>query len=341
MENREKIRNIKEEEKQVIGTLQEYQSMIKTKDGMEYADGPMCGNCHQREGHNKLNCAYQRCETVFLCGDIAKHAEEKARMKQVEKHHRELLKQITTLENDLKVKEASATSLHNRYVYKVRSMLIESHPSRYLSVGAGGLYVENWFQLNKDARKLQSILKGKVPTSGTNIQKLLADSSDDTLNTSALDKGKTSVRNPYRNLWEQKGVQWPSQKESSTSVTTSSCNQSSLSPPSSLSMDEPQSLLSDEFVLALGIKESLKNVKANTSEPDQEMAVNPQEIEEDCVEIPLVDVELEVSNDIPVLDQSFANIGISNDLNPAGGLNVLADICDRFYAEEELLDDLI
>jgi hypothetical protein len=189
-----------------MGTLQEYQSAIKKKVG--YVDGPMCGNCRQREGHNKLNCPYQKCETVFLCGDIAKHPEEKARMKQVEKNHRELLKEISTFENDFKVKEASATSLQSRYVYKVRNMFIESNPSRYLSVGAGGVYVENWFQLNKDARKLQSILRGKVPTSVTNIQKLLDESTDDTLNTSVIDTGKTTVRNPYRNIWEQKGVQW-------------------------------------------------------------------------------------------------------------------------------------
>ena len=341
---REKIINIKEEEKQVMGTLQEYQLAIKNKNGVGHANGPMCGNCHQREGHNKLNCPYQQCETVFLCGDISKHAEEKARMKQVEKNQRELLKQITTLENDLKVKEASAMSLQNRYVYKVRSMLIESNPSRYLNVGAGGMYVENWFQLNKDARKLQSILKGKAPTSGTNIQKLLAESTDDTLNRSVLDAGKTSVRNPYRNLWEQKGVQWPGRKESSTSVSTCSQSSSSSLPPDDdtfPNIDEPRSLLSDEYVLSLGIKESLKNVEANPAEIDQEIKEKSPEIEANPVEIPLVDLELELSENIPVLDQSFANIGISNDSNAASGLNVLAHICDRFYVEEELFDDLM
>ena len=88
---REKIRNIKNQEKKGVGTLQEYQLVIEKKDGMEFADGLIFGNCHQREGHNKLNGAFQRCETVFLCGDIAKHAEEKVRMKQVEKHPRQQL----------------------------------------------------------------------------------------------------------------------------------------------------------------------------------------------------------------------------------------------------------
>lgn len=80
-------------------------------------------------------------------------------------------------------------------------------------------------------------------------------------------------------------------------------------------------MLSDEYVLALGIKESLKNVAADPEEIDPELEANPAEINQ----------ELEVSNNVPVLDQSFANTGISNDTN-AAGLNVLPDICDRFYA---------
>jgi hypothetical protein len=341
---RDSIRNVKEKEKRVMGTLQEYQSAIKKKVG--YVDGPMCGNCHQREGHNKLNCPYQKCETVFLCGDIAKHPEEKTRMKQVEKNHRELLKEMSTLENDFKVKEASATSLQSRYVYKVRNVLIESNPSRYLSVGAGGVYVENWFQLNKDARKLQSILKGKVPTSVTNIQKLLDESTDDTLNTSVIDKGKTTVRNPYRNIWEQKGVQWPGRKESSTSVSTCSQSSSSSLPSDDdtfPNIDEQPSLLSDDYVLALGIKESLKNVEANPAQIDQEIEGNPADTGVGLEENPFedeIDRELEVSNNIPVLDQRFANVGISHD-SYVGGLNTLADVCDRLYAEGEILDDLI
>ena len=40
-------------------------------------------------------------------------------MKEVERQHRELLKQISALENELKVKETSVTSLQNRHIYKV------------------------------------------------------------------------------------------------------------------------------------------------------------------------------------------------------------------------------
>ena len=125
------------------GTLQDYKSVMKKKGSAGQGDGPMCSNCHQREGHNRLNCPYNECKTFFYCGDITKHANEKATMKQVENRHRQLLKQISTLENDLRVKKDSATSLKSRYVYQVRSMLIESIPARYLTVGGGDMYVEN------------------------------------------------------------------------------------------------------------------------------------------------------------------------------------------------------
>lgn len=342
---RDKINNVRAEERQVRETLEECQSVIKKDKSLNagHVDGPMCGNCHQRQGHIKLNCPYPKCETVFHCGDIAKHAEQKSRMKQVERRHKELLKNTATLENDLKVKEASAASIQSRYVYKVRKMLIESDPSRYLSIGAGGKYVENWFQLNKDARKLQSILRGNVPTSGTNIRHLLENSTDDGLNRSVLDTGKTGVRNPYRNLWEQKGVQWPKPKESSTSSSTctktssslASCSSHSLNHDKFPSIDEPSSLC-DEYLLSLGIKESLKTTgttKANLVDIDQETEEN---------QVQNTDPELDVSitNSIPVLGQSFENAGISNDpINAESGLNVLANICNDILHGEESIDD--
>ena len=55
----------------------------------------------------------------FSLWRINKHSEEKTKMKEVERQHRELLKQISALENELKVKETSVTSLQNRHIYKV------------------------------------------------------------------------------------------------------------------------------------------------------------------------------------------------------------------------------
>ena len=117
----------------------------------------------------------------------------------------------------------------------------------------------------------------------------------------------------------------------------STCSQSSSSSlPSDddtfPNIDEQPSLLSDDYVLALGIKESLKNVEANPAQIDQEIEGNPAETGVGLEENPFeIDQELEVSNNIPVLDQRFAIVGISHD-SYVGGL---------MYAEEEILDYLI
>lgn len=202
-------------------------------------------------------------------------------------------------------------------IYKVRNNLIESNPSRYLSVGTGGNYVENWFQLNKDARKLQSILKGNVPAPGTNLQRLLTESPDNTINESVLNKGKTSVRNPYRKLWEQRGVQWPTCKVKDLSNNTCKSTKSSLSSSNSAispevdeTEDEAPPSLSDEYLLALGIRESLKT----TGVEDKTVVIEP---------------ELAVLNtSIPIIDRNSATIADDSTL---GGLDALAEACKTFF----------
>ena len=77
-----------------------------------------------------------------------------------------------------------------------------------MNTGDNGQHVENWFQLNQDAKKLEVFLKGKLPRPKSDIQGLLARAEID--NSSRINKsGKTSVRNPYKKLWQDRGVEWP------------------------------------------------------------------------------------------------------------------------------------
>lgn len=234
---KENLQEAKSKERRVSEWLQEH--LLSDKNKKSNREGPMCSNCHRREGHNRLNCPYQKCGAFFHCGDLGKHPEMKAEVKDVERQQRELQKDITSIENDLKVKEASAASIKDRYIYKVRTSLIESDPTKYLNIGADGTQVENWFQLNKDAKKLEHVLKGKTPPPGFDIQKALNES-DPTVNQQVLQSGKTSVRNPYRKLWQDRGVTWPT-------TSTSTSTNTSVSPQS------------DDYMLALGIQTSLND----------------------------------------------------------------------------------
>lgn len=109
-----------------------------------------------------------------------------------------------------------------------------------MNVGPDGMQVENWFHLNKDAKKLEHILKGKLPSPGFDIKTAITELNP-TLNKSVINSGKTSVGNPYRKLWQDQGVVWPATSTSSTSTTTST---------------QPQS---DDFMLAMGIQKSLSD----------------------------------------------------------------------------------
>ena len=112
---------------------------------------------------------------------------------------------MESVRDAMQVKQTAAKSIQERYVYKVRRHLTESDPCRYLT-GDNGQCIEHWFLLNKDAKQLEVILKGKLPAPGANLKEILsAEQCDVAQNYS----GKTSVRDPYRKLWEDRGINWP------------------------------------------------------------------------------------------------------------------------------------
>jgi len=114
--------------------------------------------------------------------------------------------------------------------------------------------IENWFLLYKDAKHLKVILKGKLPVPGANLKEILsAEKCDVTQNYS----GKTSIRNSYRKLWEDRGINRPNISSQASipsylssleipSVCDGEAELPSLFPPD------------DNFMLAVGIQESLK-----------------------------------------------------------------------------------
>jgi len=82
----------------------------------------------------------------------------------------------------------------------------------------------------------------------------------------------TSVRNPYKRLWQERGVRWPSATSTASSLSSLSCfNQSTASPTPycnqssvvGLPRKEPTVNVfyeqQDDFMLNLAIKESLKS----------------------------------------------------------------------------------
>jgi hypothetical protein len=154
---KQKLRCLEEDERKIVERINVFQ--VKKNTSLTANIGPTCSNCHRQECHNRLNCPYFACDTLFHCGAINRHPDEKAQ------------------------------------------------------------HVENWFQLNKDAKKLEIFLKGKLPRPQSDIQGLLSQAQID--NSSRINKSsKTSVRNPYKKLRQDRGVEWP--KNSIHSLTAAS-----------------------------------------------------------------------------------------------------------------------
>ena len=132
---------------------------------------------------------------------------KKAKLKELEKQRKEVLKDIESVRNAVKVKQAADKSIPERCVYKVRCHLTESHPGRYLISGDNGQSIENCFLLNKDAKQLEVILKEKLPAQGANLKEILWAKKYDIAQN--YQHGKTSVQNPHGKLWEDEEINWP------------------------------------------------------------------------------------------------------------------------------------
>ena len=92
----EKLQSLGIKEQKFTTSIASYRNCLRET---KCKSGPTCSNCHRQEGHNRLNCPYQSCETFFHCGVISKHPEEKAQLKELEKQQQEVVKDIESVRN--------------------------------------------------------------------------------------------------------------------------------------------------------------------------------------------------------------------------------------------------
>ena len=247
---------------------------------------PVCGNCHM-EGHNRLNCEFGQCLSVAYCNLLEKHPDEKKEMASIKRQLKSEEKKLEQLEEELTAKAATASSVQNRFSYKMQASLIDSCPEKYLSTTTDGRTVENWHAINRDSKRLEKICRGKVPES-SDLRHLLSEEVNLDTENSEPARMSTSVRNPYKRLWQERGVRWPSATSTASSSISSPClNESTASPTpyfnqSSVVGCRPQKehtvdafyKQQGDFMLNLAIKESLKAQCAEMHTQYEESGVN-------------------------------------------------------------------
>ena len=101
-----------EEERKVVENVNVFQVDKNTRPPNTGQSGPTCSNC-----------PYVTCDTSFHCGAINRHPEEKAQLKEHQKQHQDIKNELSSLRNEIAVKEAATKSIQQRYVYQVRPQL--------------------------------------------------------------------------------------------------------------------------------------------------------------------------------------------------------------------------
>ena len=172
---------------------------------------PTCSKCHLKEGHNRLNCPYpNHCSSSIFCKNVEKHPEDKQAIKEFNKRLGEERKRLSSMKEELKNRENACESVKNRYVNRVKETLIASDPEKYITE-IDGKSIENWRLINMDSKILEREFRGKIPSPEEAREAILS------LDSLAPQKtGKTTVHEPYKRLWESKGISWPKRHSSSS-----------------------------------------------------------------------------------------------------------------------------
>ena len=244
---------------------------------------PCCSKCHLREGHNRLNCPYPNpCSAAKYCGNLEKHPDEKQVVKDQNKHLSDERKKLKSMKEELQNRQRSSANVAQRYAVRVKEILIESDPDRYTRE-VGGKIIEDWRLINKDSSILEKHFKSKIPS--PEEARTLIQTIPSTQHKTVA--GKTSVHNPYKKLWEARGISWPTNKMATTTrrgmhqVTTRSEYDGAAASLDEDTIHSPQRKkvvidheLEEDYQLALGLQESLKTLPKTFDLEDFEQTVD-------------------------------------------------------------------
>jgi hypothetical protein len=122
------------------------------------------------------------------------------------------------MKEELQNRQRSSANVAQRYAVRVKETLIESNPERYTRK-VDGKIIEDWRLINKDCTMLEKHFKSKIPSpeeARTVIQ---------TINSFQHKSvaGKPSVYNPYKKLWECRGISWPKTETTTSRGVTMLC----------------------------------------------------------------------------------------------------------------------
>lgn len=220
---RDEIGKLREELQEKNVNIKEFLSGIHEaqEENMTGQSSPACGQCHLRIGHTRRNCSLSPCKSVYSCGLIDKHPDQKQQKKALENQKTQLQRKIAKLQAEHDSYAKAKTSVENSKAKGIENELLSACPSRYISANGN----KNWMLLNKDVALLEK--KINIKEYGLPDRRSIMTLLNNAIEENSLPQRSNLTRNihdnenPKRRALEDHGIQFPRARGSLASSSTS------------------------------------------------------------------------------------------------------------------------
>lgn len=176
----------------------------------------ICGKCHMKLGHTRRNCDGEECTSVFLCGILDKHPEEKSMRRNLSQQVTKCQSKLSSLENEYDIKLKSYKSVEDSFAKKIENDIVASDPGKYIVNG-----VKNWSLLNKHVALLEKKCNGRLPPKSI-VTQLLQQAVREHERIPTQTQGSRSCVNPKKRILENEfSIRFPQRQSNSAPTTTS------------------------------------------------------------------------------------------------------------------------
>lgn len=213
-------KNIQEKNERIQEIMMEEENIrnrIEAAKSNNAGNGTLCRNCHMRLGHNARNCVFDKCASVYQCGEDKFHP-GKVNLKQMAQTSKKLKNEREKLTAELKSKKSAAETVHDSILNRLETSLLEVDPSSHHVHG-----VKNWALLRKHVFVLrkycQTTLRGRIPPKHEilNCLESALTSNSCAAIYASLKQSKQRRENPAKSTLERHGIQFPTQPDSDDS----------------------------------------------------------------------------------------------------------------------------
>jgi len=111
--------------------LQDCCRRIKEAASENNLTGQRCSNCHYRN-HTVRSCQMEKCESVFFCGELTRHSDEKMKLQEQKNKIKALETSATKLEQKLRSREVAFDRVQESVNKQVEDMLLKEYAEEYV-----------------------------------------------------------------------------------------------------------------------------------------------------------------------------------------------------------------